>query len=376
MSDPQVYGVCDDRFAPVRDAFEKNFRLEQDIGASFVLEIEGEKIIDLWGGHADAAKTETWQADTIVAVASSTKIPVALCGLMLLDRNLMDLDAPVSSYWPEFGQAGKDKITVRQVFDHTAALPGFTSINTVAEIYDWKKAIEDLEGQAPWWEPGTVSGYHGMTVGYLMGELVQRILGTEFKRFFIDEVTEVIDADFHLGVEQADLGRVADVVENGPRRQEPPGSLAERANRGRDEYLEIVNTEWVRTGLFPSGGGIASARGLARIGSALVGSSFNGRSLLSPSTVSQIHEEQNYFHDVISDAPTRRGLGFGLASTEVPIPFPNAFHWGGYGGSSCVMEPDRRAAWAFTPNYFVASFDVDERSARLGQATSAALLHL
>jgi CubicO group peptidase (beta-lactamase class C family) len=376
VRDIEIHGFCDGRFASIRDAFEKNFQLESDIGASFVLEIEGERVVDVWAGHMDQARTRPWRDDTLVAIASSSKIAVALCALMLVDQGLLDLDTPVASYWPEFSQAGKEKITVRQVFDHTAGLPGFENLGSVADFYDWAKSVEDLAGQAPWWEPGTASGYHGMTVGYLLGELIQRISSTEFKRFFIDEVTGVIGADIHMGVAESDLGRVADVIEHGPRRADPPGSMAERANLCRDDYLDVINTDRIRTGLFPSGGALSGARGLARIGSALVGCSFNGKTLLSSSTVNQIHEEQNYYHDLISDAPTRRGLGVGLASAEVPIPFPNALHWGGYGGSSCVMEPDRRAAWGFTPNYFVSGFDLDDRSDRLGAATCVGLARL
>src|SRR5438067_12453426 len=165
-----VQGTCDARFETVRAAFAKNFAVSGDVGASAAVMIDGELVVDLWGGHVDAERTEPWQRDTIVNVFSSTKTMTALCALLLADRGELDLHAPVVRYWPEFAAGGKERIEVRHLLGHTAGLAGWQEPITVETLYDWEQATALLAAQAPWWEPGTASGYHGMTQGYLVGE--------------------------------------------------------------------------------------------------------------------------------------------------------------------------------------------------------------
>ncbi|MHA2367169.1 MAG: serine hydrolase domain-containing protein, partial [Candidatus Hodarchaeales archaeon] len=158
----KIHGFCEEKFEPVKEAFSKNFEEELEVGASFAATINGKFVIDLWAGYADAEKTRPWEANTIVNVYSTTKIMTALCTLMLVDRGLIDLDAPVSKYWPEFAQAGKEKIPVKYLLSHSSGLAGWEKIMKMETLYDWSKCVELLAEQKPMWEPGTKSGYHAI----------------------------------------------------------------------------------------------------------------------------------------------------------------------------------------------------------------------
>ncbi len=174
MARDTAEGFVQDRYAAVRAAFEGNFENGSDVGASFCATLDGETVVDLWGGWADAAKTRPWERDTIVNVYSTTKTMTFLCALMLADRGLLDLDAPVAKYWPEFAANGKERIKVSHLMAHSAGLSGWRERITKDDLYDWDKATSLLAAQAPLWEPGTASGYHAVTQGYLIGEVVRR----------------------------------------------------------------------------------------------------------------------------------------------------------------------------------------------------------
>src|SRR5947207_12139484 len=156
----RLQGKCDPRFTAVRDAFADNFTKREDVGAAVCVYVNGKPVVDLWGGFADAARTRPWGKDTIVSVASTTKGRVALCTHMLVERGLLDLDAPVTRYWPEYGAAGKDATTVRQLLDHTAGLPVVKTPLRPGVVYDWDAFTGILAAEPPWWEPGTRQGYH------------------------------------------------------------------------------------------------------------------------------------------------------------------------------------------------------------------------
>ncbi|MDA0365193.1 MAG: serine hydrolase, partial [Chloroflexi bacterium] len=158
---------------------------------------------DLWSGFADEARTRPWERDTIINVYSTTKTMTALCALMLADRGELDLHAPVARYWPEFAQNGKGAIEVRHLLSHSSGLSGWEQPLTVHDLYDWEKATTLLAAQAPWWEPGTASGYHSLTQGYLVGEVIRRVSGRSPGTFFREEVAEPLGADFHIGLPDA-----------------------------------------------------------------------------------------------------------------------------------------------------------------------------
>ena len=209
---PMIHGRCDPRFAAVRDAFAANFAAGREVGASFAATVEGEPVVDLWGGHADAATTRPWERDTIVNVFSTTKAMTALCAHLLVDRGLLDLDAPVARYWPEFAQAGKERITTRHLLTHSAGLAALRRSLPTEALYDWTRMVEALAAETPWWEPGSANGYHAMTYGYLVGEVVRRLTGKTLGRFLRDEVTAPLGADFHIGLAPSEDARVAEMV--------------------------------------------------------------------------------------------------------------------------------------------------------------------
>jgi CubicO group peptidase (beta-lactamase class C family) len=243
-SEAQIHGFCDEKYLPVRDAFAENFRRRLEVGASLAVTEGGRYVADLWGGDADQGTGRPWEKDTVVLVFSTTKIMTWLCVLILVDRGELDLDAPVAKYWPEFAQAGKETIPVRYVFSHLTGLAAFEEPIAFTTLCDWDRTVDLLARQKPWWEPGSVSGYHGVTQGFLLGELVRRISGASLGSFFRTEVAEKLDADFHIGLPKAHRSRRARLSWGEDRGFDDvePGSVAAR-------YAEnILDPHW-RTGL-------------------------------------------------------------------------------------------------------------------------------
>ncbi|MFZ5451420.1 MAG: serine hydrolase domain-containing protein [Thermodesulfobacteriota bacterium] len=211
-----IQGYCDPRFLVVKDVFTKNFESCLEVGASFAVTLHGEYVVDIWGGYSDAAETIPWERNTITNVYSTVKVMAALCALILIDRGQLNIDSPVADYWPEFAQDGKEKIIVRWLLSHSAGLSGFNEPISLETMYDWKRVINLLERQKPWWEPGTHSGYHMVTFGYLLGELVRRISGKSIGAFFRDEIATPLKADFHIGLAQEHDARVAELISPPP----------------------------------------------------------------------------------------------------------------------------------------------------------------
>src|SRR6478609_5952286 len=199
-----VHGHADARFDKVADALADELSTGAEVGAAIAVDIEGELVVDIWGGHADADRTVPWGEDTIVNVWSSTKTVTALAALILIDRGLLDLFTPVAEYWPEFGSNGKQNIEVRHILSHTSGVTGWEAPFTFEDLYDWEKATTLLAGQAPWWPPGTASGYHMLNLGHLVGEIVRRITGMTLKEFVRQEIAEPLDADFQIGARPDD----------------------------------------------------------------------------------------------------------------------------------------------------------------------------
>lgn len=200
MSEIEIQGHCDEKFSAVREIFSKNFEEGYELGASYAVSVDGELVVDLWGGFASVDKRRAWEKNTIVPVASSSKVIVSLCGLLLIDRGLIDLDAPVAIYWPEFSQNGKEDLTVRTIFDHTSGLAGIDGMPGRDVLDNLDEVIGLLAAQKPWWEPGTACGYHAMTYGLLIGELVRRTTGREISVFFREEIADPLNIDFSLGL--------------------------------------------------------------------------------------------------------------------------------------------------------------------------------
>ncbi|MGH2633697.1 MAG: serine hydrolase domain-containing protein, partial [Tepidiformaceae bacterium] len=212
MGTDAIHGFCKPGFEGVRDAFGQNFAQGLEVGASFAATVDGKFVVDIWSGSEDAAKTKPWRQDTLMNVFSTTKAMTAICLHMLADRGLVDFDAPVARYWPEFAQNGKAGIPVRQLVSHQGGLPSVSRKLPGSAFYDWGLMIESLAEEAPWWEPGTANGYHAVTFGYLAGEVIRRVSGRSVGTFFREEVAEPLNADFHIGFGPALDQRVGEMI--------------------------------------------------------------------------------------------------------------------------------------------------------------------
>lgn len=374
----EIHGTCDERFFGVREAFARNFEQELDAGASVAVVVDGEMVVDLWAGQADEARTKPWEHDTIVNVYSTTKTMTALCALVLADRGELGLHAPVAKYWPEFARNGKERIEVRHLLGHTAGLAGWDEQLTAEDLYDWEKVTSLLAAQSPWWEPGTASGYHSVTQGYLVGEVVRRVSGRSLGTFFREEIAGPLGADFHIGLPAEHDERVGELIPpegGGALYEGTADSIPGRVNRSPIlTALEPRTTAWRRAEI-PAAGGIGNARSVARVQAALAnGGELDGVRILSKEGCEAVLEEQANGTDLVLGAPIRFGMGYGLVSPEIPVgPNPRTCYWGGWGGSQVVVDMDARLCFAFVPNRMESTTLGDKRSARINRSTFAAL---
>jgi len=348
-----IQGTCSERFAAVRETFAGNFESGFEVGASVSVVVDGVTEVDLWGGHTDMERTRPWQSDTIINVWSSTKTQMYLVCLMLADRGELDLSAPVARYWPEFEANGKENVQVRHFLSHSAGLPGWDEPLQQSDLWDHEKCAAALARQAPWWEPGTVSGYHAISQGYLIGEVVRRVTGQTLGTFFRKEVAEPLGADFHIGTGPEHDHRVALVIP--PAEGLPPGldptSIPMRAfsNPPMDPAMALT-TEWRRCES-PAANGHGNARSLAQTQSIIShGGEFGGKRFLSESTCRRVFEKQTEGVDLVLGIPATFGLGYGLPSADVPMGGPGACFWGGWGGSLVINDLDRRMTFTYVMN--------------------------
>ncbi len=372
MADGSVDGFVRDRFAAVRATFENNLASGADVGASFAATVNGEMVVDLWGGWADEARTRPWEKDTIVNVYSTTKTMTALCALILADRGDLDFDAPVARYWPEFAAAGKEKVKVSHLMAHSAGLSGWKEKITLEDVYDWDKMTTLLAAQAPYWEPGTQSGYHALTQGFLVGEVVRRITGRSLGTFFREEVAEPLGADFHIGLPASEDDRVADLIPPPPGSAIGDGDQSELvANMSRNPGVNVLETRtraW-RGAEIPAGGGTGNARSIAQIHAILAnGGEAQGKRFMSEAGCRKALELQIEGTDLILGGPAKFGMGFGLPSAAVPLPNPNTIFWGGYGGSLVIIDMDARTTIAYAMNKMGATTTGDTRALGMAMA--------
>ena len=366
MADVTIGGFVDEKFAGVREAFERNLSSGADVGASFCCTIEGETVVDLWGGWADAEQTRPWVKDTIVNVYSTTKTMTALTALVLADRGLLDFDAPVARYWPEFAANGKAGVKVSHLMSHSSGLSGWKETITTEDLYDWDKVTGLLAAQAPYWEPGTASGYHALTQGYLVGEVVRRITGKSLGTVFKEEIAQPLGADFHIGLPASEDARVADLIPPPPGQALADGEQSEltrnmSSNPGAD--VMATRTRGWRGAEIPAANGQGNARSIAQIHAALAnGGTANGVRILSEAGCRKALEQQIEGTDLIFEQPARFGLGFGLPSATVPLPNPNSMFWGGYGGSLAVIDMDARTSFGYAMNKMAGTTTGDMRA--------------
>jgi len=344
-------GTCSARFDPLRELFAAKLESGEDLGASLVFNIDGEVVVDLWGGWADEARTVPWAEDTIANVFSTTKAMTSLAALVLVDRGELDLDANVAKYWPEFAARGKAGIKVRHLLSHTSGVSGWDQPITLEDLYDWDKSTALLAAQAPWWEPGTASGYHALNYGHLIGEVIRRITGQRLGEFFAAQIAGPLGADFHIGLPSSEFHRVANLVPPpaapaaADLMQPDPNSVAFKTVTNPTMSVETTWTEGWRRADIGAGNGHGNARSLARLQSAVAcGGEVDGVRLLSPKTIDRIFEVQFNGIDLVIGIPIKWGVGYGLA------PEGRVCSWGGYGGSLVILDVDRRITFAYVMN--------------------------
>lgn len=387
VSGTHVNGYCADRFRPVLDAFIENFEADIELGASVAVEFQGHTVVDLWGGIANSVKKQLWQRDTIGVVFSNTKAATALCAHLLVDAALIDLDKYVSYYWPEFAQNGKREITVRMLLDHSAGLPALREILPDAAIYNWEEMTERLERERPFWEPGTCVGYHGLTFGWLVGEVVRRVSGLSLGRFFQEQIATPLQLDFWIGLPDTEEHRVADIVPVAQPRK--PVNRFQTAIKYHPESISALyfkNTGGWRPLGFNSraghaaeigaAGGISNARALARMYGALAadGEYREGR-LIRPATLHAAVEISSATHqDLTLLIPMRYAAGFMRTIDNRARKFDsacfgrNAFGHVGAGGSLGFALPTHRVGFGYTMNRMGAGLLLDSRADRLVEA--------
>jgi CubicO group peptidase (beta-lactamase class C family) len=351
-------GHCDSRFDKLRAALADELAAGEELGAAIAVDIDGELVVDIWGGHADAAKTRKWDRDTIVNLWSSTKPVTSLAALILADRALLDVFAPVATYWPEFAANGKQDIEVRHILSHTSGVSGWDAPFTIDDVYDWSKATSQLARQKPWWPPGTASGYHLLNYGHLVGEIVRRITGQTLKEFVGGEIAGPLGADIQIGARVEDEDRIAEVIPPPP--LEIPldalpkdGPMFKTFTAPPMVGAEVAHTAAWRRADIGGANGHGNARSLARALSPIsLGGKVNSVRLLNPPTIDLIFQEQSNGIDQVLAVALRMGIGFGLPepATFPMIPEGRICFWGGWGGSAVVMNPDRGATFAYVMN--------------------------
>ena len=364
-------GTTNEQFAPVRDVLEHQLARGEDIGASVAVYSKGELVVDIWGGFVDETQTQPWQSDTLVNVWSTTKTMTFLVALMLSDRGLLDFRAPVTRYWPEFGANGKAAIEVRHLMSHTAGLSGFESHIQPEDLADWDLCVESLAAQAPWWDDRGQSGYHALTQGYLVGEVVRRITGTTIGQFFMSEVADVVGADFYIGLPESEESRVSLVIPNG----DPSTlgdiakeSLAYRTFSSPALDATMPHHRWWRAAEIPAANGHGNARSVATIQSIIANrGEYHGTRFFSEVTGDQIFESQSRGIDLCLGVDSHFGMGYGLASSIVPVG-PRSCFWGGYGGSVISMDQDLGLTVAYMMNKMETGLIGDVRGANIGVA--------
>jgi CubicO group peptidase (beta-lactamase class C family) len=328
-----IEGTWDERFEAVWLALATSLE-DKDVGASVAVFVGDEPVVDLWGGYADAERTRPWERDTITCVWSTTKTMSALCVLILADGGVLDLDAPVAKYWPEFGAAGKEKVLLRHVLGHTSGLPAWQQPLRTEQLYDWSTMTRLLAEQAPASEPGAVGAYHSITQGYLIGEVVRRATGRSLGTFFAEEVAGPLGADFHLVLPPEHDHRVAEIIP-------PPSRAAEFVAAGEANPpvpAEIANTEAWRRADIPSAAGFGNARSVAAVQSVLT----SGGRLLSKAGAERVLEQQFAGVDEVLGTQIRWGMGYSLRG--------RACSWGGWGGSLVFVDLDAGLTVAYVMN--------------------------
>ena len=378
-----IGGYCDPRFEAVRRAFEANVSGGGDIGAGLSVYLHGDPVVDLWGGWMDRERTRPWERNTLCTVYSTTKGLTTICAHRMVEQGKLDLDAPVAQYWPEFAQGGKETIPVHMLLSHRGGLHTVDRKLPADAIYDWDAMTTALAETTPFWAPGTRHGYHGLTFGWLVGEVVRRVSGQSLGTVFREEVAEPLGLDTHIGTGPEHDERIATVyeVELTPEMQKLRDErMASFRDRMDPKMLAAAtnitlppgghnSTRWRRSEM-PAVNAHTDARSIAKLYGALsLGGAVDGYQVLTPESISRATTEQAAGPDAVIIMPTRFALGFWLSRPEAPMgPNPNNFGHPGMGGSVGFADPERGIGFGYVMNQLKAGLLVGNTGAKLVDA--------
>jgi CubicO group peptidase (beta-lactamase class C family) len=385
-----THGWTASGFEGVQDAFEKNFADGLEVGAAFSAYHRGQKVVDLWGGQFEPDSDREWEEDTIALVYSTTKGATAICANRLAQEGRLDVDAPVATYWPEFAQAGKDAIPVDWLLSHRAGLAWVDAPLTLEDVLAWDPMMHALEVQTPVWEPGTQHGYHAVTYGYLVGEVIRRIDGRSVGTYFRDEVADPLGLDFWIGLPASEEARVSpltggisemagEAAADGGMDPETAASLAAMigpesmlgkalSGGGAFANTDDFNTPAVHAAEIPAAGGIGDARSIARMYAACIGE-VDGVRLLTPEQVADATTQRSEGPDVvILNLDLQFGLGFFVPSSLLQLGGPKSFGHFGMGGSMGWADPEAELGFGYVMNKMELGLAGDLRSYNLVNA--------
>ena len=389
-SSVQISGHCHEDFQEVAEIFAQNFDQYNEIGSSLCVVVDGERAVDIWGGYTNEQRTDEWNNDTLSVAFSSTKAALALCAHILIDRDELKTEDKVVKYWPEFGKNGKEEITVGMILNHTAGLPAFATPVEQDGFFDWEYMIRLLEDERPFWIPGKKTGYHMMTTGWLIGELIKRVTGKSLGEFFNDEVSKPYNLEYWIGLPDSEVDRVAKVTPFKSSPSDKPSEFAEafRSKPNSMQRLSLTNTggydyNSIDTYKAEIGGvgGITNARSLAGM---LTPLAQNDEKLLSKNTVKKLSQSYSVRgKDLMLMLPTRFSEGLMIHMDNRDnfegeggsfIIGPNAFGHVGFGGSSATFaDPEYKISFGYMVNKLGGEYLISERCQNLINASYTSL---
>ncbi|HEY8927390.1 MAG TPA: serine hydrolase domain-containing protein [Polyangia bacterium] len=361
----QINGSFEGRFDAVARAFERNFSERGEVGASVCVYLRGRPVVDLWAGLADREAGRAWTRETMVMTSSTTKGFAATVAHLLVERGLLDLDAPVASYWPEFAASGKQDVLVRWALSHRAGIPVLDHAPSLGDILAWTPVVAAVTNQRPLWTPGSAHGYHVQTFGWIVGELVRRITGKTIGRLYADEIASRFGIDYWIGLPAEHRDRVATCYP-------PPPAVVSRWPATMLRALggwttRQMNLPEVQEAEIPSSNGIGTAHAIARHYAALIGE-VDGARIVGPRTLAAACQVQSDGLDQVLGAPTRCGLGFALPPSLGVASGPRSFGHPGAGGSLGFADPEAEVAFGYAPNQMSGVVVGDARAASLVEA--------
>lgn len=377
----EIHGRCPSAWSRVQDAFHANFRDANELGAALAVYVDGEPVVDLWAGSLDSREGGAWGEDTLVNVFSTTKGIVAALVLRLVAEGKLSLERPVADYWPEFAQAGKGAIPVKWLLSHRAGVPALREMLPDEALYDWERMCTVLAAEQPWWEPGTRHGYHPVTFGWLVGEVIRRASGLRVGEYLQQTFAQPLGLDFFIGVPESEHARIARISRPAPdpsnteamtfmqRVMMEPAGITARAFANPMSIATGTNTTEWRNAEIPAANGHATARAVARFYAALAGGgTLDGVEVLPRDILKYCTEEQSSGSDAVLGIDTRFSHGWMLSQNRANAAFgpgKRSFGHPGAGGSVGLADPDRRIAIGYVLNRMGSNILLDPRATRL-----------